>query len=188
MNINAGPNNVNIGIGGLGAPGSGVPTDGAPGGNTVFNGITKLGGPGGIGDNGGGGGSGAAGGPSGNNGGIGILSDIVVSGVFVSYGDGGGGARSSNPPSTGGNGNGGSGAVDGGASATNAVANTCSGGGGDWFGFAAGNGSDGKVVIKYKTDGSEHISPLSTGGIVTTDGLYTVHTFNVTGVFNCVTV
>jgi len=58
-----------------------------------------------------------------------------------------------------------------------------SGGGGDCFGINAGEGGSGIVIIAYKTDGSDGITTASTGGTITTSGLYTIHTFTASGTF-----
>jgi hypothetical protein len=43
-----------------------------------------------------------------------------------------------------------------------------------------GNGGKGVVIVRYLT--ADAPTPAK-GGTVTTDGLYTIHTFNDTGVF-----
>lgn len=185
MAIPAGNNNVTIGAKGIGAPGSGNPDPGGDGGDSEFNGVTAAGG---LGPSGGGpniGGEGAGGPAVGIDGGPGVSSDI--SGINTFYGGGGGGSNSAAPPGVGGDGVGGDGAEEFVTNATNGIT-PGSAGGGDWFGAPAGNGFDGIVIIRYKTDGSDHISPLSTGGVITVDGLYTIHTFTSDGIFNCVTV
>jgi hypothetical protein len=63
------------------------------------------------------------------------------------------------------------------------------GGGGDVFssgGTYAGAGGSGVVIVRYKTDGSDGISPSSTGGTKTTSGIYTIHTFTSSGTFTVV--
>jgi hypothetical protein len=42
------------------------------------------------------------------------------------------------------------------------------------------------VIIRYQTDGSDGISPSSTGGTKTTSGAYTIHTFTSNGTFTVV--
>jgi outer membrane usher protein FimD/PapC len=39
------------------------------------------------------------------------------------------------------------------------------------------------VIIRYLTDGSTGVSNSSSGGVVTTSGSYTIHTFNISGAF-----
>lgn len=186
MAIPAGPNNVTIGVKGIGAPGTGAPTNGGDGGDTTFNGVTAAGGIGPPGDFPNVGGQGAGGPAVGVDGGPGVFSDI--SGVNTAYGGGGGGSNSGGPPAgLGGDGVGGNGNEEFVTLATNGIT-PGSAGGGDWFGNPAGDGFDGIVIIRYKTDGSDHISPLSTGGVITVDGLFTIHTFTANGIFNCITV
>jgi hypothetical protein len=69
-----------------------------------------------------------------------------------------------------------------GASGGNASANSGSGGGGAGAGSSAGlasggNGGSGVVIIRYLTSDFG----TCTGGTKTTDGSYTVHTFNSSG-------
>jgi hypothetical protein len=42
------------------------------------------------------------------------------------------------------------------------------------------------VIIRYQTDGTDGISPSSTGGTKTTSGAYTIHTFTSNGTFTVV--
>ena len=49
-----------------------------------------------------------------------------------------------------------------------------------------GVGGSGIVIIAYKTDGSDGVSPDSTGGTVTTSGGNTIHTFTSSGTFTVV--
>ena len=45
------------------------------------------------------------------------------------------------------------------------------------------DGASWVVIIAYKTDGSDGIKNTSTGGTITTSGLYTIHTFTTSGTF-----
>lgn len=182
--ISAGKHSVLVGSGGEGAfQGDGSSEDGFAGQRSNFNGVTSLGGAGGPADiQAPGDGTGGAG--SGLNGGVGTASSI--SGASLFYGGGGGASNDGAPGGTGGSSVGGNGAENGGANATNGVANTGSGGGGDWFQQQAGWGADGVVIIRYKTDGSDGILSSSTGGIKTTSGADTIHTFKTSGIFNAI--
>jgi hypothetical protein len=42
------------------------------------------------------------------------------------------------------------------------------------------------VIVRYRTDGSDGVSPASTGGTVTTSGIWTIHTFTADGTFTVV--
>jgi hypothetical protein len=182
--------NVTIGQGGTGVT---EQTNGNPGGNSIFSTITATGGYGDIPwndrtgpgnddfagtldstDNQGAGGAGAGASASGYNAGIGVYSSIT--GSPVGYGGGGGGVE---------NGNGNHGATTyGGAnghttSGDNAPNNRGGGGGGGAPGGGhGGNGGSGIVILAYHTDGSDGILPTSTGGTITTNGGFTIHTFN----------
>lgn len=121
---------------------------------------------------------------NGSKGGDGRACDF--SGSSVTYAGGGGG--SSSVPGTGGAGGaGGGGAGDGTASnpGTAGTANTGGGGGGGGTRTSpeapGGDGGSGIVIIRYRTDGSMGISPLSSGGTITRVGPYTIHTFTSTG-------
>lgn len=107
------------------------------------------------------------------NGGAGLLCSI--SGTPRWYAGGGGNANDG----IGGSGVGGDGATKGTVGA-NAIENTGSGGGGgSSFGSkAGGKGANGICIIRYKTS-----LFTATGGVITTDGEYTVHTFVSDGVF-----
>jgi prepilin-type N-terminal cleavage/methylation domain-containing protein len=144
---------------------------------------------------GGGGGAGGVGGNGngvrvGGAGGVGVQNSI--SGTAVWYAGGGGGAGGDGNASSSG-GAGGSGVGGNGMTfrdpnqATNIAATagtngTGSGGGGGSNTNGAAGGS-GIVIIRYKTDGSDGISPSSTGGTKTTVGEYTIHTFTTSGTF-----
>jgi hypothetical protein len=130
---------------------------------------------------GGGGGGGAAGagtaGPAGN-GGAGVASSITGT---LSYYGGGGGGGSYNGQGTGvgGIGGGGTGGRGNSPLATAGAPNT--GGGGGGAGEAVSNpgkaGGSGVVIVRYAG------TPIATGGIITQNGGYTIHTFNSNGTF-----
>lgn len=183
---------VTVGAGGV----AGVNEDGGIGGTSSFVGQSAVGGNGGgAGGTGGTSGSGQAGGsagsatggggggdsaPGGNggnppagNGGAGTANSI--SGSSVNYGGGGGGGAftaGGRTPGSGGAGGGGSG--NGGAG-TDGLGG---GGGGSGATGPAGDGGDGAVIIRYLTS-----QMTATGGTITTDGLYTIHTFTSSGTF-----
>jgi RHS repeat-associated protein len=183
--------------GGGGASGSGVAGStggsggGGAGGNTGNNGAGGIGSQnynGGMGysatsgnDRRGGGGGGAGGvGTSdinGGNGGAGVASSITGTSVTRA----GGGGNKYGGSGGGGNGNFGGGVTSG---ATNTGGG--GGGGGTTFGGNGGAGGSGIVVITYHTNGSDGISPSSTGGTITTSGGYTIHTFTSSGTFTAV--
>ena len=121
---------------------------------------------------GGGGGASAAGtvGTSGGQGGAGTASSI--SGSSVTYAGGGGGARSSGSASVGGSGGGGNGGV-----ASVGIAGTANlgGGGGGSGSGAGGQGGSGVVIISYV--GAQQFG----GGVVTSSGGNTIHTFTTSG-------
>lgn len=126
---------------------------------------------------GGGGGAGAAGGDGGSvgngNGGNGSASSI--SGTSVTYAGGGGAGKHVNASAagtggTGGGGNGGSSSV--GVSGTT---NLGGGGGGGSSSNVGGAGGSGIVIISYAG------SQVFNGGLVTTSGGNTIHTFTSTG-------
>ena len=164
----AGGGNGNAGsTGGSGGGGSGLAAGGSATSGQGNTGGTAVGNTGG-----GGGGAGAVGangtGVVGGNGGAGSASSI--SGSSVTYAGGGGGASGSS---------GGSGG--GGAPSTNGTANT-GGGGGGWNGTGVGGtGGSGTVIISYAG------SQVFNGGLVTSSGGNTIHTFNATGALTPVT-
>jgi prepilin-type N-terminal cleavage/methylation domain-containing protein len=162
--------------------GSGVFGQGNTGGTGTNGGVD------GPRNTGGGGGAGAVGVTGSGltivpDGGIGIASSIT--GVSTYYAGGGGGARGGTDYSSAGSGIGGLGGGGNGggaAAATNGTVNTGGGGGGSEI-ATGGLGGSGIVIIRYRTDGSDGVSPLSTGGTKTTSGLYTIHTFTTDGTF-----
>ena len=134
------------------------------------------------GGGGGGGGAGAVGatGSAGASGAGGAGTASTITGSSVIYaGGGGGGASNSNSAGAGGTGGGGTGgAYQGNGNA--GTANLGAGGGGSGAGNSAttvisGNGGSGVVIISYP-------SPQKFGGgIVTTSGSNTIHTFQTSG-------
>ena len=59
-------------------------------------------------------------------------------------------------------------------------------GGGGNNNATGGNGWNGVVIISYATDGSDWVSPTSTGWTITTSGWQTIHTFTTSGTFTMV--
>lgn len=159
---------ANGGCGG-GGSGSGFSTIGGTGsqggnGGNAFSSGSAPGGGGGAGGNGGDGQTGSIGG----NGGNGIANSI--SGTSVTYA--GGGGSNGTVVGTGGTGGGGAG-----GRSSNAVSGTNGLGGGGGGGYSGGGGS-GIVIIRYTTG-----SMTATGGTITTNGGYTIHTFTSSGTF-----
>jgi hypothetical protein len=119
------------------------------------------------------------------NGGDGIVNPIsgstIGENISGTYWICGGGAGYDGP--TGGKG-GGANSSDG--LGHDGLTNSGGGGSGTVYGNNGGNGGSGAVVISYKTDGSDGVSPSSTGGTITTSGGYTIHTFITSDTFNCV--
>jgi hypothetical protein len=181
----AGTIGLNGGAGGSGGGGYGFPLN-------TYNGGAGTSGQGNAGargytdgstytTGGGGGGAGAAAtqktNNSGGDGGIGVTSSITGTSTYYA-GGGGGGAGPSGSGGTGGLGGGGNGSVAG-ASAPSGTANTGGGGGGVGGGnasvFVGGSGGSGTVIISYAG------SQVFNGGLVTSSGGNTIHTFNATG-------
>lgn len=198
---------ITIGAGGVGSSSRSV--QGANGGDTTFNGLTAIGGGAGgnsnrsagttaangqnggsgggaglkssgsgtagtgtsgqgfdgstyntVGHAGGGGGSSAAAATNSDNGGAGTA--YTISGASVTYARGGGSGQSSDANVSG-------------------TANSGNGGGGA-FNANGTTGGSGVVIIRYLTNAYGSC----TGGTITTDGLYTVHTFTSNGTFTVV--
>ena len=126
---------------------------------------------------GGGGGAGAVGANgvgfvTGGAGGVGLSNSITGTATF--YAGGGGGSSETVAGGAGGNGGGGAGATNGSTNAVSGTANT-GGGGGGGYPNTGGNGGSGVVIISYP-------SPQKFGGgIVTTSGSNTIHTFQTSG-------
>jgi len=145
------------------------------------NGGASTGGAGGGGGGGGGatatGGNGAA--QTGGNGGNGTASSI--SGSSVTYGGGGGGAGNLTQ-GTGGTGGGGAGGTSTpGLAGTAGTANTGGGGGAGYSDTASAGGGSGIVIISYV--GAQQFS----GGVVTSVGGNTIHTFTTSGTLGPIT-
>lgn len=119
-----------------------------------------------------GGGAGAAG-TNGGAGGIGVASSITGSSVF--YAGGGGPTQVNGAASLGGAGGGGAGGLNG----TSGQINTGGGGGaGSSASGTSGAGGSGVVIVRYLGT-----TQRATGGIVTLNGGYVIHTFNSSGTF-----
>jgi hypothetical protein len=174
--------NINGTTGGSGGGGGSYTSGGTGGSGTVGQG--NAGGNGSASPieygGGGGGGAGATGAvgtsTAGGNGGAGTASSIT--GSSVTYAGGGGGAAYTNGPAgTGGAGGGGAGNYAG--SGTSGTANLGGGGGGSCLNGTGnqvgGNGGSGVVIISYL--GAQQFG----GGVVTSSGGYTIHTFNTSG-------
>lgn len=170
--------------------GGGSPKDDGtqqPGGDAIYGAQGNDGGSGGVPQSwagGGGGGAGFSGGTgnaniAGGNGGDGLPCSIT--GTEIYYAGGGGGCMySSGVPGNGGLGGGG----NGGNTSTGQDGEDGKGGGGGAGGFtlAGGYGGDGVVIVRYKiTDWG-----TCTGGTITTDGSYKVHTFTSNGTLTMV--
>jgi hypothetical protein len=185
-----------VGGGGGGGTDSGVVNgaNGASGGGGGANDTTAgTGGTGSAGNNGGsgntttqevgggGGGAGAAGANAATNvggaGGVGVSNSLTGTATFYGGGGGGGSVAAGSP---GGGGNGGGGAGGDGATGTVGTANTGGGAGGRGGTGSGSTGGSGIAVIRYVTG-----SALCTGGDqVYQSGIYTVHVFLQSGVFN----
>jgi hypothetical protein len=124
---------------------------------------------------GGGGGAGAVGGNAatvnGGNGGAG--SEWPTSSGTYYAGGGGGSTNIGGSAGTGGSGGGGAGGV--GVLGTAGTANLGGGGGGGAASAVGGQGGSGVVIIRYL--GAQQFG----GGVVTSSGGYTIHTFNTSG-------
>jgi hypothetical protein len=130
----------------------------------------------------GGGGAGAAGAnvsgsASASSGGIGLTSSIT--GTSTYYAGGGGGGSNGGTASSGGLGGGGAGAVNN--PGVPGTANTGGGGGGSAGSNNGATGGSGTVIISYAG------SQVFNGGLVTSSGGNTIHTFNATGALTPVT-
>ena len=124
---------------------------------------------------GGGGGAGAVGGAStsnnGGNGGVGLAYSISGTSTYYAGGGAGGGTGSGGTGGLGGGGNGGNTSVNG----TNGTANTGGGAGGQRLSNPGANGGSGIVIISYS--GTQQFG----GGVVTSVGGNTIHTFLTSG-------
>jgi SPRY domain/Concanavalin A-like lectin/glucanases superfamily len=181
-----------FGTGGSGGSGGGGsegnnPSDGGNGGAGT-SGQGSNGGKGAGGAGGGGGGASAVGGNAAGAGGAGVVpgnggagTSSSISGTSVTYAGGGGGSGYGpyTPSSTGAGGAGGGGAGasgQNGSVATPGTPNTGGGGGAkNTSGSGSASGGSGIVIISYA--GSQQFN----GGLVTTSGGNTIHTFTSTG-------
>jgi hypothetical protein len=175
--------------GGNGGSGGGGGTSNAAGTSSGGTAVSGQGNAGGTGTgsvtntsraSGGGGGAGAAGsnGSSnvGGNGGVGVSSSISGTSTFYAGGGGGGGQG------TGGSGGNGGGGAGGGGNGSRGVAGTANRGGGGGAGYedsasynGRANGGSGIVIISYV--GAQQFG----GGVVTSSGGNTIHTFTTSG-------
>ena len=177
------------GAGGSGGGASGTNTVGAGTSGQGNNGGQGFSGTGATQTGGGGGGASAVGATSttsgvGGNGGNGTASSI--SGASVTYAGGGGGGTGTSPVTSGLGGSGGGGNANNAAAGSAGTANLGGGGGGGGrssggTNFAGGNGGSGVVIISYV--GAQQFS----GGVVTSSGGNTIHTFTTSGTLGPVT-
>ncbi len=144
-----------------------------------------------VGSSPGGGGAGAVGQDSnsaspGGDGGIGLSSSISGSPTYYAGGGGGAGTIAGGNGGLGGGGNGGI-SLNNPTGATAGTANSGGGGGSGGTNTAGENkaGGSGIVIIRYYHPISIYMT--ATGGTVTTDGDYKVHTFNSSGNFQVLT-
>jgi hypothetical protein len=173
------------GIGGSGGGGNYLATSGAAGTSGQGNAGGNAYQPGAYYGNGGGGGAGAVGGSAASNtvapGGVGLTNSITGTSTYYAGGGGGGSGQTAGGSAAGGLGGGGAGGF-GTTAGTPGTANLGGGGGGGGnIGTGGtpssngGNGGSGVVIISYP-------SPQKFGGgIVTTSGANTIHTFQTSG-------
>jgi len=164
------------GTGGLGTSGQGNP------GGVSYTGPPNYGGAGGGGASASGSNGGATGGGAGGAG-----SASSMSGSTTYYAGGGGGCvyagGSGGPGGTGGGGPGGAGYTSPGTPGTTNTGGGAGAGGGDdnqspSYARAGGNGGSGLIIVRY-------LGPQrATGGTITTNGVYTTHTFASSGTFS----
>jgi hypothetical protein len=162
-----------VGAGGAGNTPSTSPSQGNNGGSGATNNATYRNG-------GGGGGASAVGATAtalvGGNGGNGTASSI--SGSSVTYaGGGGGGSQTALAGGSGGTGGGGAGTGGGGGAAGGSGTTNLGGGGGGGAGGNGGGGAGGSGIVIISYAGSQAFN----GGLVTTSGGNTIHTFTSTG-------
>ena len=192
---------ASVGGGGGGSTGGGGSQNGAAGGSggggSYYN---KSGGAGTVGQGnnggvstgfafggGGGGGAGAVGGAAvsstqGGAGGVGLSSSISGTSTFYAGGGGGGADPGTTTQALGGNGGGGNSAFSRGNNGTAGTANTGGGGGGGVEVAQTGySGGSGIVIISYA--GAQQFS----GGVVTSVGGNTIHTFTTSGTLGPIT-
>jgi hypothetical protein len=148
-----------------GTGGSGTSGEGFAGGTAETGGNFRSGGGGGASAVG-------AAGTSGGTGGAGTASSIT--GSSITYAGGGGGGAFSGASGAGGAGGGGAGGTSSFPNGAPGASSLGGGGGGTQIG-TGGNGGSGTVIISYA--GSQAFN----GGLVTTSGGNTIHTFTSTG-------
>jgi hypothetical protein len=179
-------NGISGGSGGGGANGTGLTISGAGGAGTAGQGNAGGGGAGGSEWAGGGGGGAGAVGQSNPNvntggaGGAGIESFISGTGLFYAGGGGGGGGANLGSGGAGGSGVGGAGSADISSGSLNPAQSGMTnrgGGGGGHRTSTGGNGGSGIVILRYP--GAQRGS----GGTITSDGGYTIHTFTSSGTY-----
>ena len=148
-----------------GSGGAGTSGQGYAGGNAVYGNLSGSGG----------GGAGGAGGAV--NGGVGQADSITGTSIYYGGGGGGGGDTGGG---TGGLGGGGTGGAGGGGTGMDGTANLGGGGGGAGGSTAtSGSGGSGVVILNILTS---NYSGVTTGSpVVTTNGSYTVLTYNSSG-------
>lgn len=167
-----------------GSGGTGVLGQGTDGGTGTCNGseVTDR-------NSSGGGGAGEAGtgcvdgAGVGGPGGDGLQVSITGSATYYA-GGGGGGSRNGTAPA-GGLGGGGNGAHGNSTAAQSGTDGLGGGGGGNGGAFAAGDGGDGVVILRWLT-ADYNTDCEADGGTETTDGAYTVCTFNTSGTLNVI--
>ena len=194
---------VTVGAGG--AAGSSGSQDGVNGSQSAFSTFTANGGygvvssspyTGGAGGSGGGGyassGAAGAGGTNGSNGGTGVAAGgagqgttttFSISGTSTVYSGGGGGGAGSGTRGAGGAGGGGNGASTSSGAGTSGTANLGGGGGGGNVTSGGGSGAGGSGIVIISYSGAQQFS----GGVVTSSGGNTIHTFNTSGTLGPVT-
>ncbi len=168
-----------------GAGGSGIAGQGNDGGTGTCNGSEvndrNASGGGGAGEAGFGCVDGAGVGGAGGDG-----LEISITGTPTYYAGGGGGGSRNGPRTDGGLGGGGEG-TNGFASlpAGSGVDGLGGGGGGNAGGQDAGDGGDGVVILRWLT--ADYVTDCEAdGGTETTDGAYTICTFNTSGTLNVI--
>jgi len=173
----------NVNNAGSGGSGGGGAYNGQPGGSGTVN-QGYAGGGSVVGAGGGGGGADAVGtagsGSSvGGNGGIGVQSNVNGTPTYRAGGGGGGAINTYGAATAGSGGLGGGGNGSTTTNGSDGTVNTGGGGGGPVGDGSAlgGTGGSGVVIIRYLG------TPRATGGTITQNGGYTIHTFTSSGTF-----
>ena len=180
------PNGTNGSTGGSGG-GGGFSQTGSSTGGAGTSGQGYAGGNGGTIGSGGGGGAGGVGANAsasgGGNGGVGVASSISGTSTYYAGGGGGEAEAAGTVATSGGNGGGGAGGYrPSNTAGQNGVPNTGGGGGGGQnLNLLIGQGGSGVVIISYA--GAQRFS----GGIVTSVGGNTIHTFTTSGTLGPIT-